>query len=243
MANRHFQGVKSAENPYFMRTNAVMHSTCNVVRKFSAERIMLNENETFYVDNNTQENWHLYKSNSCSVVIKQLEKDYIPCTSTDATYHCYLPTLDKTPFALKINADFSTDPSRKHITVDKITEDAIESVAKLLACLCKDALTQQHSFGSQLFTLLSAQSSFSKTSQLLVSILKEYISEAEIVLQNDRKILLSQYKTFPNWLEPSEIMFLRSKCAYIKKVSLPEAVYKQYDGVDTFIASYSKKQV
>lgn len=237
--------LESTKNDYFIFLNNILQcdiSTSQVVRKFSAERIMLNENETFYVDNNTQENWHIYKSKSCSVAIKQIERDYIPCASTDATYHCYLPTLDKTPFALKINADFSTDPSRKHITVDKITGDAIESVAKLLACLCKDALTQHRSFGAQLFTLLSAQSSFSKTSQLLISNLKEYISETGIALQNDRKILLSQYKTFPNWLEPSEIMFLRSKCAYIKKVSLPEAVYKQYDGVDTFIASYSKNK-
>lgn len=138
--------LELAKNDYFIFLNNILECdvcTEDVKKTFSAERVMLNQGEVFYVDNNTQENWHIYKSKSCSVAIKQLEKNYIPSNPTEATYHCYLPTLDKTPFALKINADFSTDPSRKHITVDTITETAIKDVAQLLSELVEQAINQK----------------------------------------------------------------------------------------------------
>ena len=37
-----------------------------------------------------------------------LGKGLIPSQVDDAVFHCFLPMLDKTGFAFKINADFST---------------------------------------------------------------------------------------------------------------------------------------
>lgn len=237
--------LELAKSDYFIFLNNILEcniETEHVQKIFSAERVMLNPSEVLYIDNNAQENWHIYKNGTCSVAIKQNGEDYVPSAVTESTYHCYLPTLDKTPFAVKINADFSTDPSRKHITVDEITETAIKKTAQLLSELITGAINQKQLLKPQIFSLLSTQSSFSKTSQLLASELKELLLQTEIHIQNGESILLSQYKTFPNWLERSEIMFLRSKCPLVQKQSLPEEVYKQYDGVDEFIALYSKNK-
>ena len=41
--------------------------------------------------------------------------------------------MDKTGFPFKVNSDFSTDPSRKHIISDDITKDVMEKAGELFA--------------------------------------------------------------------------------------------------------------
>ena len=64
--------------------------------------------------------WLIIKHNDVSLGFKYDTSmcKIIPCSEKEQVYHSYLPTLDKVCFPLKINADFSTDPSRKHIIID-----------------------------------------------------------------------------------------------------------------------------
>lgn len=56
--------------------------------------------------------------------IKRLSKE-------EAFIHAFLPTEDTCGLGVIINADFSTDPSRRHLIYDEITNNTILSVVKL----------------------------------------------------------------------------------------------------------------
>lgn len=55
----------------------------------------------------------------------------------------FIPMLDKTGFAFKINADFSTDPSRKHLIQDDLTTEAFAKAAKLLASFVENVFKEK----------------------------------------------------------------------------------------------------
>ena len=53
------------------------------------------------------------------LAFKMEEDEFIKCESDEAVYYTFLPTYDKAPLPIKMNGDFSTDPSRKHIRNDE----------------------------------------------------------------------------------------------------------------------------
>ncbi|MCD8179860.1 MAG: hypothetical protein LUF26_00035 [Firmicutes bacterium] len=65
--------------------------------------------------------WYIVKHNGTALGLKyDIEnKRIIACDESEQLYHSYLPSFDKMLFPFKVNADFSTDPSRKHISIDE----------------------------------------------------------------------------------------------------------------------------
>ncbi len=101
----------------------------------------------------------------------------MPLNTASAIVHAFLPTLEGTGFGIRINADFSTDPSRTRIIFDEETlaciDDAAQAIAEkvseatlcpegnhgILACLTPSAdlatLTlQKKSFRTELIALV-----------------------------------------------------------------------------------------
>lgn len=75
--------------------------------------------------------WEIYSEDGCNIAfciennsIKRLSKE-------EAFIHAFLPTEDPCGLGVIINADFSTDPSRRHLIYDEITNNTILSVVKL----------------------------------------------------------------------------------------------------------------
>lgn len=76
-----------------------------------------------------------------------------------AVVHAFLPTHDTTGFAVKINGDISTDPSRTRVIFDERTAAIIELVSKFIVSLFEEVLSKP-SLGSN-SQLLSALVPFS----------------------------------------------------------------------------------
>ena len=76
--------------------------------------------------------WYVVSHKNTSLGFKYdiINKRIVACNENEQVYHSYLPTYDKVLFPVKINADFTTDPSRKHITVDSKTEMALADIAE-----------------------------------------------------------------------------------------------------------------
>lgn len=49
----------------------------------------------------------------------------------EAVFHSFMPTNNRVNIPLKINGDFSTDPSRTKIVLDTETTDTINNVVEL----------------------------------------------------------------------------------------------------------------
>lgn len=66
-----------------------------------------------------------------------------PLERSDAVVHAFLPTHEETGIGAKINGDFSTDPSRTRVVLDKRTGERLGDAAKLFVNLLLAAIGLQ----------------------------------------------------------------------------------------------------
>jgi len=183
--------------------------------------------------------WRIYRKGLISLAFKEESGRIVPCTENEGVYHCYLPTLDKTPFLFKINADFSTDPSRKHIAIDDTTNKAIESLVDMLCDIIEKLLNGNTEIDSYFLTFVLKQHSFSILNQRVYSDFRKKTSHIRIKLGNGTTIQLASYKCLPDWLDPSEKRIIRMNSTSLFALSLPREVYSNYYEVDEFISTFS----
>lgn len=190
--------------------------------------------------------WYIVKHNGTAIGLKYdaENKRIIACEESEQLYHSYLPSFDKMLFPFKVNADFSTDPSRKHISIDEKTESAIQNVAENIALLVKIALSGENELDlGDIFTILNAQGAFSRCNSMLKQRVKDSVLRTVMLsLQNGTILPINEYKLLPDWLEESEKNFLRMESESIGRDSMDKAVYVAYPNVDAFIQTYSTEQ-
>lgn len=68
----------------------------------------------------------------------------IPASPQESVIHSFMPTNDKLNIPIKINGDFSTDPSRTKIIYDTETENAIEGCVDLTNNILKNTLSENY---------------------------------------------------------------------------------------------------
>lgn len=166
------------------------------------------------------------------------------CQKSDALFHCYLPTFDNCPYPFKINYDFTTDPSRKHITYDTIFDSAISIAAKLIANILTKAFSgKDNLLFRNIFTLLDSPSSFTFINLALKTKFETEIQASVMLsLQNGDIIPISEYKIFPEWLEESEKHYIREHSNFVKEHTLPIEMFRQIVNLESFIAEYSNTE-
>lgn len=210
------------------------------------DRIYKDNTQLVTFKTGNENSWLIIKQNNVSLGFKydvNIHK-IIPCVENEQVYHSYLPTFDKVCFPLKINADFSTDPSRKHITVDQQTEQAIENVAIVISELVNLALNSKLSEEfSNLFAILNSFSNFSRFNNTLQQkTQKNIIENVNAPTNTGIYIRINKYKLLPEWLEESEKYFIRINSDTIKNVSYQTKIYLTFNEVDKFISQYSNNQ-
>ena len=205
------------------------------------------ENGQIVEFSNTKNNaWYIVKHNGTALGLKYdvENRKIIACEESEQLYHSYLPSFDKMLFPFKVNADFSTDPSRKHISVDEKTEHAIQNIAENIALLAKTALSGESEIDlGDIFTILNTQGAFSRCNSILKQRIKDFVLRTlSLKLRNGTTLSINEYKLLPDWLDESEKIFLRMESECVGCVSLNKAVYTAYPNVDSFIQNYSKEQ-
>ena len=70
-----------------------------------------------------------------SIAFKWSDDRIIPCERDEAVVHSFLPTQENLSIPLKVNGDFSTEPSRARVACDDETAAAVSSCAELIASL------------------------------------------------------------------------------------------------------------
>lgn len=105
---------------------------------------------TLKSDNNTS-NWIIASQNDVSVAFYQSpESERIKRLSEkEAVVHAFLPTHEATGLGVKVNGDFSTDPSRTRVVFDERTADQISKIAKLISSIITQALDNESQFKAE----------------------------------------------------------------------------------------------
>lgn len=205
-----------------------------------------NDKQLISFETGDKGSWLVVKQNDVSLGFKYDigMRKIIPCSEKEQVYHSYLPTLDKVCFPLKINADFSTDPSRKHIIIDAKTTEVLENISVVLSNIIKFALSNKLSNRfSNIFDMLGSSNNFSKCNNLLKQKLQNNIVSIVDAPSNLGKYInISEYRLLPSWLEESEKFFIRTHSDIIKGFSYNIRIYETFDKVDEFIGNYSSCQ-
>lgn len=239
--------LKSVENDYFLFLNNVCK--CKIeIESVHKEIFVKRSNNEFHqlvsFSNDLTYQWLIFRNFQASIGFKYSneEKAIIACKENEQLYYSYLPTFDKILYPIKINADFSTDPSRKHIMLDDKSEKALYEVSYLLYDIIQRTFDGQNNNElKNIFLLLNKPMGFSRINSILKQNLFNLINDkCYITINKGEKIHISEYKLFPDWFETSEIVFLRKTSKYVIQNSLQLDFYDKFIELDEFIGKYSQ---
>jgi hypothetical protein len=196
------------------------------------------------ISGNKLDQWIITGNETPGIAFKCEKGEIISCNGDEAVYYCYLPTFDKVAFPIKVNGNFSTDPSRKHLIVDEVTTDTIQHVAKVLFELAIKIMNRDiKDDWDNILQILSQKTSFSKVNLILSDTIKEFfLNSRQLKINNGETIKISDYKLFPGWLEESEKIYIRRNSPYVYERSINISVYKKGSDVDDFIKQYSDEK-
>ncbi|TYQ14664.1 UNVERIFIED_CONTAM: uncharacterized protein DUF3883 [Acetivibrio alkalicellulosi] len=217
-------------------------------RHFRVSRKKISQHEIVDICSNENESWIVAKgviSEPTSIAFKlENNSKIVSCNENEAVFHCYLPTLDKTGYPFKINSDFSTDPSRKHLSADETTNRAIEKSASILFNIINEIVNnEQDSIFDNIFDILLNRASFSKFAIAFNENFKQIISNKEwLKLNNGSKVKAKIYKLFPDWIEETEKKLLRSLSNYVEEKSINNKVYERFPQIDNFLKVYTEEK-
>lgn len=118
---------------FLKNLNKIIIDLPEINQTYSTEKNVINNTESIITDLIDKQQWYIVNENNVSLAFKYDATGIVPCNVKDAVFHCFLPTIDKTGFLFIVNADFSTDPSRKHIILDDITLSELDLIRRLFA--------------------------------------------------------------------------------------------------------------
>ena len=109
---------KSRENVFLTRNNQI-EDNIKMVQLIGTE-----DNQNWLVYNDS-------KNNVTDIAFKYYDNETVMARENEAVFHSFMPTNNRVNIPLKINGDFSTDPSRTKIVLDTETTDTINNVVEL----------------------------------------------------------------------------------------------------------------
>lgn len=108
---------------------------------FSKKKIETDINLIELTDKSKTEEWLVISNdneNKVNIAFKYNEGKVIEISPNERVVHSFMPTNDKIDVSMKLNGDFSTDPSRTRIVKDEYTEDALEECSNLVVQIFVD---------------------------------------------------------------------------------------------------------
>ena len=91
-------------------------------------------------DTSGTSNWTLRKKGDVVLAFGMEDGKPVRLNNSQALFHAFLPTHEKTGLGIKINSDFSTDPSRTRIVLDERTAVCVKQTADFILDLVRDIL-------------------------------------------------------------------------------------------------------
>lgn len=212
---------------------------CNISRK------KLNKKSKLINFKKNKEKWLIVESDDNASLAFKYDNNIgiIPCKSNEAVFHCYLPTIDSTGFPFKINGDFSTDPSRKHIIKDNITQEVILKISILFSDLIKDASKKGNLKMISSLNLLMNHISLNELSLFLEeNILSNLRKNKWIKMENGEFIYPKQYNVFPKWIDNTSSEILKDNIDYLKKNKICSFLNKNINDINQFLLKLGAKE-
>lgn len=78
------------------------------------------------------EKWRIETRDGIAIAFSMVGDKLVPLTPSGSIVHAFLPTLEQAGIGVRINGDFSTDPSRTRVVLDDQTELKLNAVSSLV---------------------------------------------------------------------------------------------------------------
>lgn len=143
--------------------------------------------------------WRIQRSGECDIAFSLADKKPAPLNAADAIVHAFLPTLESTGFGVRINANFSTDPSRTRIIFDDATHACIDDAADAIAGRIAETLFDPDE-DSTVLACLTPTIDLTTLSLQKRSFRTELVSQVKRRLDHVREKITLQ----PRWLNSSD---------------------------------------
>lgn len=184
--------------------------------------------------------WRLFEGENSQIAFAlNMAEDMVPCRKEQAVFHCYLPTYEPSPFSFKINSDFSTDPSRKHITLDTRSENAIKDSALLLFNTLKNAVNRQENNMVAILEIIKQKNTFAKVPRYFEQQFLHLIYSNWIETKNGNFISPSEYIKKANFLEEAEWNWIRQNTPLNETLPLVEG--EALNELDNYLKDFAKE--
>lgn len=208
-----------------------IHVEGNVVRSNNGIEIEFNGKKSL---------WRILNNDKTQIALALNEKqEIVPCRKEEAFFHCYLPTYEPSPYLFKINSDFSTDPSRKHITLDERTEETLLTSANLLFEAIKQGINSSDPNLSHVLSIIMQKNTFAKTAQFFEKQFHVLLQSNWIRMQDGSLITPKDYIKKSDFLNEAEWNWIRQRTPL--KRTLPKIHPEDLNNLDSFIKQYAKE--
>ena len=190
-----------AEYLLFLRNITEATLTGTKERRYSCSREALLDHcrGVQIVSDDRRSDWRIHSFAHCDIAFSLLDGKPVPLNPSSALVHAFLPTLEQTGLGIRINADFSTDPSRTRIVFDDYTGECVASAADAVANLFREAI-QKSPIDSNTALCLAP------TFDLATLVFQKRTLRTELIerVRDRLAVLKEQFLIPPTWLNASD---------------------------------------
>lgn len=136
LSSEHFIFLRHLEDISISLGSREVEESINIHRDAPSEisKFLSTANVMISSDRHKSDNlWTVASNNEVSLAVKTVDGIPSRVLRHEALLHAYLPTQAISCLGARVNADFSTDPSRTRLKFDSKTEEEIKKVALLIA--------------------------------------------------------------------------------------------------------------
>jgi Protein NO VEIN, C-terminal len=176
-----------------------------VIRDIAVEFIHANHQNIVRLFETTEtEEWEVLSSNTnptTRVAFRNLDGAIIPASLEQSVIHSFTPTVEFAGAYIKINGDFTTDPSRKNVDMDDLSQKSWEEavgiiIDTILAVLAGD-IAKPGVFTP--FINVRPQET-SRFKLLLLKALKDGFAQREMTLAHGKRVTFASIRLKPDWM-------------------------------------------
>ena len=210
----------------------------------SVSRRNLSNGDTLVSTTLGKDRWYIVSNESVSLAFKYDDGGIKPCAGADGCFHCFLPTLDKTGYPFKINADFSTDPSRKHLIMDDLTQNALESVERLFVSFFIRAILSSDKKLMPVVSLVTSPISLSElTTEIEKGIFNRLRTAEWVELHNGLYTTPENTYVLPDWLSTEEQNVITTISSSVANSTPSQKLLCKIEKIDKLLIKVGAKEV
>lgn len=246
--NKFLTELKGFDSSWLLFLKNVVHVDINmkdVEQKCSLIRKDKSECEKIVTIKESNKSWYIIHDGDIAVAfLFNPQKGIVPCPVDEAVLHCFLPMIDKTGFAFKINADFSTDPSRKHLIQDELTKLAFSKAAKLLANFIENIFTRKD---GKLYGILGLIGNHVSLTTASIEFENELVTELAwrewVLLEDDSCVKAKEVKLLPGWMSERERKEILEAIPSFRNKYISTLLYDQIEKATLFLKKIGAEEI